>query len=63
VNPASETALAMHRNAVHSLLASSTNQAAMPVPKPTTSHGGSCARSASRSFSSSPKLAETHVFQ
>ena len=32
---------------------SSANQAAMPPPKPTTNQGGSCARSASRSFSSS----------
>jgi len=53
----------MQTNALHSLLASRTNQAAMPVPKPTTSYGGSCARSASRSFSSSPKPTETHVFQ
>ena len=43
--------------------ASSANQAAIPLPKPTTSQSGSCARSASRSFSSPSRSAESRVFQ
>ena len=37
--------------------------AAIPLLNPTTNHGGSCARFASRSFSNSPQAAENRAFQ
>ena len=45
------------RNATQWLGSSSANQAAMPAPKPTTNHGGSCPRSRSRKASTRSRTA------
>ena len=54
---------ARQMNAAQSSGRPSANQAAIPVPKPTTSHGGSCARSASSSASSRSPSVDVHAPQ
>jgi hypothetical protein len=61
--PASDSAAAVHRKPAQCAGCPSVNHAAMPLAKPTTSQGGSWARSASRRRSTASICAKTRSFQ